>query len=296
MNFFNKRFLSIFLLLAIQTCLIFAYDWPMDEDNDPSNGVVLNTQHQINAHLAECRQARDHFHSGVDINGIQGTRIYAIEDGTARVAGLGVNVGHFRYYHLMNIAVSDYDTIGAGDLLGYTDSGNHLHIMESNIVLTQAGLNTPNVVWINLLREGGLYPFVDNTDPVIEGVTFWQQGTNNQITNGNLFGYIDIIVDAYDPRTSTNGGNAGGHCGIYSLSIEIWSNGNLLGDPIAYHIYDELPTCNINLIYAEGSSSINFLYWATNDPYNEPINKYWNTRQKKNHDYTFDASISEDNC
>jgi len=35
----------------------------------------------------------------------------------------------------------------------------------------------------------------------------------------------------------------------------------------------------------------NFYYWATNDPFNEPYNKYWNSNQRTGSDYTVDARV-----
>lgn len=271
----------------------FSYSWPMDSDNDTTNGVDLNTQHEITSTFAECRESRDHFHTGVDIGGSDGTMIFAIESGIAHISGSGINVGHFRYYHVRNFQVSNNDTVEAGQLMAYTDGQNHLHFMESATVLTAPGLPA-GAKWLNALREGALNPFNDNADPVIDEVSFWRQGTSEQITEGPLFGNFDLTVEAHDPRTSSSGGGAGGHCGIYKLRIEFWREGECIGDVIDYHIYDCLPSCSINLVFAPGSSTIRHIYWATNDPFSAPHNKYWNTKQRKESDYTVNARIPQE--
>jgi hypothetical protein len=217
--------------------------------------------------------------------------IFAVEGGEAFVRGSGINIGHFRYYHLENIVIQDRSTVSAGQLIAYTDGEDHLHFTESNSVLN--GYGVLNVTWINPLRNGALTPFVDNTDPVIVGVDFWKQGTDGQMT-GPLYGKVDLTVETYDPRTSSSGGNAGGHCGIYRLKVEFWQGGERIGDVINYHKYDSLPNCNINLVYASGSSTSRHIYWATNDPFNAPHNKYWNTKQRKGYDYTVDSPIAKE--
>ena len=261
-----------------------AYPWPVSS---------TDTQHPIVATVGEYRAG--HFHAGVDIAEPVGTNVYpavsgiitqtsdsAIEDGHIYIDGSdGIE---YRYFHIKRkstLQVGQHATASQTLLGGIGNTSSpHLHFEEE-----RGGYNP--------LRTGGLTPFVDNTDPVIESVDFWAQGTDNQLT-GSLYGKVDLRVDAYDPRTSATGGNAGGHCGVYSIAIEFLKGGQRVGDRIAYHTYNRIPPSPLNIVYATGSSMSNFLYWATNDPFNEPYNKYWNTKQRSGQNYTVDARIPDE--
>jgi len=272
---------------------LLSYPWPVSP---------FNSQHQINGTLAEYRPT--HFHAGVDIAAALNTNVYPVLNGEVPnvfrpgdtpsnndyVNNHFVRVGNFDYVHIVpNQGMinwlythpgQNYSAIACSTLIGTIDNENHLHFEEED------GAQNP-------LRVGALTPFVDTAKPVVEDVDFWKQGTSDELT-GALYGKVDLRVDAYDPRTSANGASAGHWCGIYRIKIEFWSGGERIGDRIAHHIYNSIPPCNLSIVYASGSSSTNFLYWATNDPFNTPYNKYWNTKQRKGHDYTVDSPIAKE--
>lgn len=282
---YNIRLKNTILILAIFFALNgYAYNWPL------TNGTV---QYQINATFGECRGTRDHFHNGLDIQATQGTAVLAIEGGTAYISAgsAGVSIGHYRYYHLTNIAVQNQQTITAGTVIGYTDGGNHIHFIECTQVISFYG-DVPNNLCSNPLINGGLTPFADKGDPVIDNVTVYRQGTNDIVQLGTFYGQLDFAVQAHDPGvTSTGGANIASTCGIYSVSIEFRDgNNDLIGQPINYLNFNNLPNnTNINWAFANGTNSSTFIYWATNDPFNGPYNKYWNTRQRVNSNFDVDA-------
>lgn len=279
---YNIRISMTLYITIVSISNILAYDWPL---------VNGQTQHQINATFGECRGNRDHFHNGVDIQATQGTAVYAIEGGTAYISGSGINIGHYRYFHLTNFQVTDETEVEEGILIGYTDTGNHIHFIECENVLTQDG-EPSNSTCLNPLRTDGLTPFEDNGDPIIDDVTIYRQGTNDVVQLETLYGKLDFAIQAHDPGvTATGAANNASSCGIYSVSIEFRDeNENLIGQPINNLTFDDFPdNTDINWAFADGSNSSTFIYWATNDPFNEPHNKYWNTRQRVSCSYDVNA-------
>ncbi len=285
-NIMNKKWYFIGLLFI--NSIVFAYDWPFE------NG---QQQHQINGTFGELRRGTtDHFHNGVDIQAGSGTPVYAIESGTAYLSTFGVNIGHYRYYHMNNLTMEDQDYIHAGEVIGYTDDYNHLHFIESEIVIEFIG-DIPNNQSTNPLRNGGLDPFLDNGDPNIHEIDIYRQGTNNTITETIIYGQLDFSVYADDPGVTTTGAaNNASHCGIYDITIAFFdANLNTIGNEINYIMFDELPdNTEIAWAYTNGANTGVNIYWATNDPFNMPYNKYWNTRQQSEGAYNASASCIEE--
>lgn len=289
--------LQWFFVLASAGSTALAYDWPVR----PRIG-----QHVITATLGEYRSALGntpaHFHNGVDI-GEDGVEVRAIEAGVAYRGNSSVAMGHFRYVHLSNIAVTwNPEYYEAGQLLGLSD--DHLHLGECDMVLTTTDpqqLPPPGGHWLNPLREGGLTPFDDFAQPIIHEARVYRQGTTTQLQGDSLVhlhGPVDVWVNARDHRTAASGDSVPGvyYCGVYQLSVEFRRGETQIGNTIAYHIYDQCPSnASLGAAYAGGSSTSGpLLYWATNDPFDRPYNKYWNTRQQTDEAYNVDAQFNAD--
>ena len=270
-----SMFLSGFLY-SLGVC----YPWPVNP---------FNEQHGINGTLGECRDNRDHFHKGVDVEGSSGTNVYPVVDGIVTyVSTTGINAyvevtdnanNVFKYQHIDPIVKKNDAVTASVTILGTIKNiaNPHLHFED--------GLGSRNP-----LRNGALTPFVDNTNPVINSVDIYKQGTNEQFQSA-LYGKIDLWVNAYDPRTTSNGGNAGGNCGIYKIIIKFLSCNQPIGDSIVYHIYNSVAAAPITDVFTEGSTSTNFIYNATNDPFHTPYDKYWNSKQQRGEPYNVDAII-----
>lgn len=280
MNSIDRGIVTCFGLLLMWCSLAVGYPWPVSP---------FSEQHGINGTLGECRDDRDHFHKGVDVVGPSGTRVYPVVNGTVTyVYKIGINAyvevtdntnRVYKYQHIDPVVKKDSVVTAGVTILGTVKniSNPHLHFED--------GLGSSNP-----LRDGGLTPFVDSTSPVINSLDFYKQGTTDQFSNA-LYGKIDLWVNAYDPRTSSSGGNAGGNCGIYKIIIKFLSNNQPVGDSIVYHIYNNVPAAPITDVFAQGSSSTIFLYNATNDPFHSPYDKYWNSKQKRGEPYNIDAII-----
>lgn len=257
-----------------------SYSWPVKP---------FDSQHPIFATIGEYRDSA-HVHAGVDIGEGAGITVYSVTNGKVeQILTTGDNAyvrikddggTQYDYVHITP-AVTQGSTVTAGvTILGEIKdiTAPHLHFTEN-----KGGANP--------LRDGGLTPYVDKSSPTIVSVDFWKQSTPPEQLTGSLYGHMDIRVNTYDTRTSATGDSAGGNCGIYKITIEFWQGGNQIGDKIEYHIYDKIPSSAVSLVYATGSTQSIFLYWATNDPFNVPYDKYWNSNQRTGSDYTVNALI-----
>ncbi|MDO8662085.1 MAG: M23 family metallopeptidase [Candidatus Omnitrophota bacterium] len=277
-----NTFIVFIFLLVLSEIPGASYSWPVKP---------FDEQHPIFSTLAEYGANPAHFHAGVDIGEGAGVNVYPVVSGTVeKVETTGDNAyvkirassgEKYDYIHIVP-AVMQNSTVTAGvTIIGTIRNitNPHLHFEEAD------GAYNP-------LRDGGLTPYVDKSSPIIVSADFWKQGTTlpEQLT-GSLYGRMDIRVNTYDARTSATGEGAGGHCGIYKIIIEFWQGGVRIGDRIEYHTYDKIPARPVSLVYAPETTQSLFYYWATNDPFNEPRDKYWNSNQKTGSDYTVNALI-----
>ena len=306
--------ISIILVCAFCISFLYAYDWPIMEDT---------VQHVLISVMGECRDRRvegtivdsiHHFHRGIDIQAPCSTKVYAIEGDTCYIDrvnggyGSGVNIGHFRYYHMAGYVYPDTTFIPADAYFAKTDGENHVHLQETDTVLKSPG-DPDDVNWLNLLRDEGIYPYGDSTPtayPQIrngtDGVIFWRQGTNDTISRDTVMdGKIDISVDARDPWTDSLGGSSGaGNMGVYKNYGYIFTKEDTLRlDTLIkfeHHKYDTCPPDqNVEYAYAPGSYTSRHIYFITNNPYDtlNPQDYYWNTKQQAGQPDSVDADSIE---
>ena len=277
-------------IISLSASSLLAYDWPIKEDT---------VQHQIHGTLGEWRSS--HFHAGVDVGAPESTKVYTIEGDTCYIDrvngyGSGINIGHFRYYHMViRDTIQDSTWVGPDSLFAKTDGENHVHLQEADVILRHPG-DLDDVTWLNPLREGGIEPYEDTATtayPEIRGgergIKYWRQGTNNQIV-GVLSGKVDISVDARDSWIDSLGrGYQGGigNMGVYKCDGYIFAEKDTQHldtlKRFEYHIYDESPPDeNVEYAYAPGSYTSRHIYFITNNPFDtlRPEDYYWNTKQK----------------
>ena len=142
----------------------------------------FHRQHPLRAGLNERRPAN--MHEGVDIQAQDGTPVYAMQPGTARVLAAGspderVQVGNYLYWHIHH-RVRTGEFVGAyRTVVGTIINGaGHLHLSEL------AGER-----FLNPLRPGGrvLSPWTDTQAPIIGSPT---------LASG---GHVDVEV--FDPQS-----------------------------------------------------------------------------------------------
>jgi murein DD-endopeptidase MepM/ murein hydrolase activator NlpD len=180
------------LLLALCALALFvpaaasAYGWPVRP---------FYQQHLVRGYFDDPRLSGDEegFHFGVDIMAPDGTPVYAIEPGRARVRMKAMTVtvfpkrgGHqLSYWHIVP-AVATGQRVRRHQLLGHVVTGaGHVHLAEYK-----------NGTYINPLRLGGLAPYIDDTVPQIPSLTFLSAG--RPIPPEGVTGTVDITAEAFD--------------------------------------------------------------------------------------------------
>jgi hypothetical protein len=136
--------------------------------------------HPLRSGLNEWRPAN--MHIGVDIQALDGTRVYAIQSGQASIAGVGtvdirVRVGSYEYWHVEPLVHAGQHVRAHRTVIGRTIRGaGHLHLSE-----LRGG-------YLNPLRPGGrvLTPYRDTEAPVIGAASRY---------GGQVF------VEAFDPQS-----------------------------------------------------------------------------------------------
>jgi hypothetical protein len=145
--------------------------WPLKPFHRP---------HPLRSGLNEWRPAN--LHIGVDIQALDGTRVYAIQSGYASVAGVGtvdsrVRVGSYEYWHVEPLVHAGQYVHAHRTVIGRIIRGaGHLHLSELG-----GG-------YLNPLRPGGrvLSPYADTEEPVVGAVKRF---------GGSAF------VEAFDPQS-----------------------------------------------------------------------------------------------
>jgi hypothetical protein len=170
------------LLLPAETS---AYPWPIRP---------FYEQHAIRGYFNDPRQSgpEQGFHFGVDISAPDGTPVYAVTSGYARVRGTAVSVIPWRrgvprlsYWHVVPV-VRTKQFVRKFELIGHVVAGaGHVHLAEWK-----------NGTYINPLRIGGLAPYIDDTVPRIPSLTFSSSG--QPIRPEAVSGNVDIVAESFD--------------------------------------------------------------------------------------------------
>jgi hypothetical protein len=184
-----KRALRLAILLGVLALLApaaaSAYPWPIRP---------FYEQHAVRGYFNDPRLSgpEQGFHFGVDVSAPDGTPVYAVASGYARVRGMAVSVIPWRrgvprlsYWHVVPV-VSTRQYIRKFELIGHVAPGaGHVHLAE-----WKSG------TYINPLRIGGLAPYIDDTVPRIPRVTFSSSG--QAIRADTVRGIVDLTADSFD--------------------------------------------------------------------------------------------------
>jgi hypothetical protein len=158
-----------------------AYSWPVKP---------FERQHPVRAFFDDPRihaGATHAFHFGIDISAPDGTKVYAVEAGTAYIgSGMAVSVVEpdgsrtFGYWHILPL-VRNHQFVRQHQLLGVIGRGwEHVHFAESQ-----------SHRYLNPLRPGALGPYADRTPPTVASVAIARDGT----------GALTVVADAFDTPT-----------------------------------------------------------------------------------------------
>jgi peptidase M23-like protein len=135
------------------------------------------------------------FHQGVDISAPDGTAVYAVKSGIARLRSretVVVRSDHgvvMEYWHIVPAIrpgqrVTAYETV-----LGRIRFGSeHVHLTELR-----------NGRPVNPLSPGHLMPYVDHTNPYVGSALYFESGSERRLLPEFLHGRVQLAVAAADP-------------------------------------------------------------------------------------------------
>ena len=184
-------------------------------------------------------------HHGIDIKAPDGTKVYAITNGVARIGGgtgygRWVQVGDFRYVHLADTVREGTRVRAMRTVLGTVyDGQGHVH-------LSRFHEGRP----INPLAFGALIGFDDHSAPVIGALTALSPRGARMELNA-LRGPVGLCVRAHDVQSQ-----GGLRAGLYRMSYVIFDE----DDQVAvgpYHVFrmDRIPITPVgNLMYTVSST------------------------------------------
>jgi hypothetical protein len=146
------------------------------------------------------------FHNGIDISAPDGTEVYPVMSGTAKLINglaVGVDTGtgrSFQYWHIVPVVLDGEHVVAGQTVLGYVaHSYGHVHLSEFR----------GGRIW-NPLSKGGIAPYRDTVKPTVSSILFRAWNTLPELDPLGLCGKISIVAEAYDmPQLKVTGTFAG---------------------------------------------------------------------------------------
>jgi murein DD-endopeptidase MepM/ murein hydrolase activator NlpD len=133
------------------------------------------------------------FHNGIDIAAAEGTPVYPILSGTARLidpaAVLVRSPGHkFQYFHIKPAVHNGEHVVAGRTILGRViHAANHVHLTEIR----------GRRVW-NPLARGGIAPYIDRTTPEVDAIFARPLGSLLPLQSQTLCGTVTLVAAAHD--------------------------------------------------------------------------------------------------
>ena len=171
--------------LALPATAHATYGWPLQP---------FDKQHPVRSFFDDPRSegtAASSFHFGIDISAPDGTPVYAVAAGVARLQPDAVAVvtaagdRTFSYWHV-DPTIPDRAHVDVGDQIATVRQGfGHVHFTEIH-----------GGRYVNPLRPGGITPYVDSTSPTV--VSLFAALGRRKLSLDSLRGTFDLLVDTYD--------------------------------------------------------------------------------------------------
>jgi hypothetical protein len=193
-----RRILVVLLLLALTPSAASAYSWPIKP---------FDKQHPIRANFGDPRTrfwntmltdglegpGLFQFHNGIDIAAPEGTPVYPVLSGTARlIDGAAVAVrspGHkFQYFHIIPTVHNGQHVVAQRTVLGHVmHAANHVHLSEIR----------GRRVW-NPLARGSIAPYRDTTTPTVNAIVVRPLSSLLTLDPGQICGTVSLVAAAQD--------------------------------------------------------------------------------------------------
>jgi len=188
--------------------------------------------------------------------------------------------------------------VAAGTIIGLVQDINadHIHLQEADRNLFLEDINEweqPHTIWLNPMVD--LSPFQDLSDPVIDRVELFRQGTNLEITNELiLYGQVDLLVSCEDDGINSDGtGNVNNNLAPMRAYFEVANEDETLFEHPGVDFGDIPSNNSAQTVFGDAATMSNWEVWLTNDPFNVPYNKYWNSRQTISGEYDITSDIPQ---
>ncbi len=190
--------LAVLVLALVASAGASAYPWPIKP---------FHLQHPIRANFGDPRTrfwntmltdglqgpGLFQFHNGIDIAAAEGTPVYPVMSGTARLidaAAVAVrSPGHkFQYFHIIPAVLDGQHVVAGRTVLGRVIRGvNHVHLTEIR----------GRRVW-NPLAAGGIAPYRDRTVPEIDAIMARPVSSLLPLDPAEVCGTISLDAAAQD--------------------------------------------------------------------------------------------------
>lgn len=139
------------------------------------------------------------YHFGIDISAPDGTAVYPVRNGTARVFGahnVAVDSGGGRtaqYWHLVPAVRTGQRVTAYHTVLGRVQkSFEHVHFSEFS-----------NGIPVNPLAPGHLTPYTDHREPSVHRITFRVSDTTPDLLPESVYGKITIVAEVSDQTSQS---------------------------------------------------------------------------------------------
>jgi hypothetical protein len=191
--------LLVFVASLVASGVASAYPWPLKP---------FDKQHPIRANFGDPRTrfwntmltnglqgpGMFQFHNGIDIAAPEGTPVYPVVSGTARLideAAVSVRTKDgrvFQYFHIVPTIINGDRVLARRTVIGYVLRAlDHVHLTEIRHRVVR-----------NPLASGGISPYRDRTVPMVDAIAVRPPLSLLSLEPNNICGTVSLTATAHD--------------------------------------------------------------------------------------------------